>query len=574
MESRTEKGVNEPMLKLKNLNMQIKLFLLTGVTIFLMWLSLTTVGVRAIQSSYEKEVDHIVRQTISQSSLYVSTEFRNVIALVHYALLSNSLQQALRIPVESSNRYISIQSAAVPILDQLRLQSDLIDSAALITKDAVFQNSIYPAGYDLAALMDEAGSDRLIYWSNKPTYNPSTKHWVLPVIMRIPTGDFTVKNEAYIALSLDADYLFDYIRRTEDELNCALILHDGTTVIYGSEDTFANRGSDGVLESDTPMEVNDWSLCCILDKDTLYDGQNRAVGFIVIISLCIMALCLLFATLIAREISRPVVRLTEAAEKVAAGDYSATVHLTGTDELGVLGRAFNDMTAQIRRSITALEEKNALLVETQEQKRAAEMRVLQAQINPHFLYNTLDSIYWYSLSDRQKDIGNVVQRLAKMLRIALSKGSEYIPLEREIQHVTNYLEIESTIYQGRFTYEVETDHAVMGCTVLKILLQPLVENSITHGFANMERGGYIRVQVGQDANDLVLSVTDNGCGFPQEERTDAHTSEYSGFALKNLESRLQLHYGADARVLIHSIPTEKTTVTIKIRKNRVNSEDV
>lgn len=574
MESRTEKGVNEPMLKLKNLNMQVKLFLLTGVTIFLMWLGLTTVGVRAIQSSYEKEVDHIVRQTISQSSLYVSTEFRNVISLVHYALLSNSLQQALRIPAENSSRYISIQSAAVPILDQLRLQSDLIDSAALITKDAVFQNSIYPAGYDLAALMDEAGSDRLIYWSNKPTYNPSTKHWVLPVIMRIPTGDFTVKNEAYIALSLDADYLFDYIQRTEDELNCALILHDGTTVIYGSEDTFANRGSDGVLESDTPMEVNDWSLCCILDKDTLYDGQNRAVGFIVVISLCIMALCLLLATLIAREISRPVVRLTEAAEKVAAGDYSATVHLTGTDELGVLGRAFNEMTAQIRRSITALEEKNALLVETQEQKRAAEMRVLQAQINPHFLYNTLDSIYWYSLSDRQKDIGNVVQRLAKMLRIALSKGSEYIPVEREIQHVTNYLEIESTIYQGRFTYEVEADPAVMDCTVLKILLQPLAENSITHGFANMEHGGHIRVRVGQEADDLVMSVTDNGCGFPQEERTDAHTSEYSGFALKNLESRLKLHYGGDAKVCVTSIPTEETTVTIKIRKNRVNSEDV
>lgn len=524
MESRTEKG-GEPMLKLKNLNLQVKLFLLTGVTTFLMWLGLTTVGVRAIQSSYEKEVDHIVRQTISQSSLYVSTEFRNVISLVHYALLSDSLQQALRLPVENSNRYISIQSAAMPILDQLRLQSDLIDSAALITKDAVFQNSIYPAGYDLAALMDEAGSDRLIYWSNKPTYNPSTKHWVLPVVMRIPTGDFTVKNEAYIALSLDADYLFDYIQSTENELNCALILHDGTTVIYGSEDTFADRGSDGVLESDTPMEVNDWSLCCILDKDTLYDGQNRAVGFIVIISLCIMALCLLFATLIAREISRPVRRLTEAAEKIAAGDYSAAVHLTGTDELGVLGRAFNDMTAQIRRSITALEEKNALLVETQEQKRAAEMRVLQAQINPHFLYNTLDSIYWYSLSDRQRDIGNVVQHLAKMLRIALSKGSEYIPVERELQHVANYLEIESTIYQGRFTYEVEADPAVMSCTVLKILLQPLAENSITHGFANMERDGHIRVQVGQDADDLVLSVTDNGCGFPQEERTDAHTSE-------------------------------------------------
>ena len=562
------------MLKLKNLNLQVKLFLLTGVTIILMWLGLTTVGVRAIQSSYEKEVDHIVRQTISQSTLYVSTELRSVISLVHYALLSDSLQQALRLPPENSRRYISIQSAALPILDQLRLQSDLIDSAALITKDTVFQNGIYPVGYDLDELMANSGENSLIYWSNRPIYNPSTKHWVLPIIMRIPTGDFTVKNEAYIAISLDADYLFDYINRTEEELSCSLILHDGTTVIYGNEEAFADRGSMGVLESDTPMEINSWSLCCILDKDMLYDGQNRAVLFIVVISLCIMTLCLLIASAIAREISRPVIRLTEAAEKVAAGDYTATVHLTGSDELGVLGRAFNDMTAQIRRSITALEEKNALLLETQEQKRAAEMRVLQAQINPHFLYNTLDSIYWYSLSDRQKDIGNVVQRLAKMLRIALSKGSEYIPVEREVQHVTHYLEIERTIYSDRFTYEVEVDPAVRNCTVLKILLQPLAENSITHGFANMEHGGHIRVQVGQDADDLVLSVTDNGCGFPQEERTDAHTSEYSGFALKNLESRLQLHYGADACVLIHSIPTVETTVTIKIRKNRVNSENV
>lgn len=562
------------MLKLKNLNMQAKLMLLTGVTIVLMWLGLTTVGVRTIQSSYEKEVNHIVQQTISQSTLYVSTEFRNVISLVHYALLSDSLQQALKLPRENPNRYISIQAVAVPILDQLRLQSDLIESAVLLTQDAVFQNSIYPAGYNLDTLMQTAGTDRLIYWSNKATYNPATKHWVLPVLMRIPTGDFTVKNEAYIVIGLNADYLFDYISQTEKELNCSLILHDGTTVIYGDEEAFADRGNPRVLENDTPMEVNSWSLCCILDKDILYDGQNRAVVFIVGISALILCICLVIASAIAREISRPVVRLTEAAQRVAAGDYTATVNLTGMDELGVLGRTFNDMTAQIRQSVAALEEKNKQLVETQEQKRAAEMRVLQAQINPHFLYNTLDSIYWYSMSGRQKDIGNVVQRLAKMLRIALSKGSEYISMEREIQHVTNYLEIESTIYQGRFTYEVETNPAVLDCTVLKILLQPLAENSIAHGFANMERGGHIRVYAGMEQDALVLSVTDNGCGFPQEERTDAHTSEYSGFALKNLESRLKLHYGDDAQVAIHSIPMTETTVTIKIQKNRVNGSYV
>ena len=557
------------MLKLKNLNLQVKLFLLTGVTTFLMWLGLTTVGVRAIQSSYEKEVDHIVRQTISQSSLYVSTEFRNVISLVHYALLSDSLQQALRLPVENSNRYISIQSAAMPILDQLRLQSDLIDSAALITKDAVFQNSIYPAGYDLAALMDEAGSDRLIYWSNKPTYNPSTKHWVLPVIMRIPTGDFTVKNEAYIALSLDADYLFDYIQSTENELNCALILHDGTTVIYGSEDTFADRGSDGVLESDTPMEVNDWSLCCIMDKDTLYDGQNRAVGFIVIISLCIMALCLLFATLIAREISRPVRRLTEAAEKIAAGDYSAAVHLTGTDELGVLGRAFNDMTAQIRRSITALEEKNALLVETQEQKRAAEMRVLQAQINPHFIYNTLDNIRYLIPTDPQR-AQQLIGRFIGILRYSINNTKHNVTVKDDLKYLQDYLVIQSTRFGANFSYEIDIDDACMEFIIPKLLLQPLLENSIKYGFQK-KPCIHIRVRgwLGEDA--LYFTVEDNGGGVDETMleqlrdilRSDEVNIEHNG--LQNINRRIWLGYGGDSGLTIDSTEGEGFTVKLKLR---------
>lgn len=273
--------------------------------------------------------------------------------------------------------------------------------------------------------------------------------------------------------------------------------------------------------------------------------------------------------LVTRHMTGSIKNIVAAMKKAGAGDLAVRVRRDRKmpSEMETITDQFNRMMGQMNKLVEEVKMVSA-------RQKDAEITALEAQINPHFLYNTLDSIYWYSLSDRQRDIGNVVQHLAKMLRIALSKGSEYIPVERELQHVANYLEIESTIYQGRFTYEVEADPAVMSCTVLKILLQPLAENSITHGFANMERGGHIRVQVGQDADDLVLSVTDNGCGFPQEERTDAHTSEYSGFALKNLESRLQLHYGADARVLIHSIPTEKTTVTIKIRKSRVNSEDV
>ena len=309
------------------------------------------------------------------------------------------------------------------------------------------------------------------------------------------------------------------------------------------------------------------ALVSIVPRNVLMQESGKIIREMLIFYIIVCGISFVLLQLGTRPFLGRIRKLDTTMEAVDQGIMEPISVPEYRDELGRLTQRYNKMVEQIQH---LLEEQYVLGKE----KSEAQLYALQAQISPHFLYNTLDSIYWYSLSDRQRDIGNVVQHLAKMLRIALSKGSEYIPVERELQHVANYLEIESTIYQGRFTYEVEADPAVMSCTVLKILLQPLAENSITHGFANMERGGHIRVQVGQDADDLVLSVTDNGCGFPQEERTDAHTSEYSGFALKNLESRLQLHYGADARVLIHSIPTEKTTVTIKIRKSRVNSEDV
>lgn len=550
------------------LKMQTKIVALTLLTTVLMWGVLTAVAAAGMQRIYNQQVDRIIAQTVEQSSRYVSTELRDVVALVHYSLLNGALQAALRGDVKHNTKdYIVAQSVISPILTQLQIQNAYIESTALTVSDTVFQGDVYGADIDsLPLLLEQAAQSNLVYWGTETVLNSATGHMVLPVVLRVPTGDFSVKNEAYILINLDAERLFHHILTLEKELGCTLILHDGQKVIYGDPALFADLAQTRYVQSDTPLEINGWKLACIMDRETLYAPRNAAVREMMVSSLAVLTGCVLLAVLVARTISRPIVRLTGAAQRVASGDYTARVALPGGDEIGTLSRAFDSMTQKIAQNIAELEEKNVQLAQTQSQKRAAEIRTLQAQINPHFLYNTLDSVYWYSMSGRHKEIGLIVEKLSEMLRIGLSKGSEYITLAQEMRHAQDYLQIQQVIFSGKFDFSIRCDAQAQQHRVVKVLLQPLVENSIVHGFSNMEQGGHIDVYAGVEGECLVLRVTDNGCGFAAAQKVPA--SDYSGFALHNISERLALHYGQDASVSVESVPSERTAVTISIRRER------
>ncbi len=249
------------------------------------------------------------------------------------------------------------------------------------------------------------------------------------------------------------------------------------------------------------------------------------------------------------------------------GDFTVRSHLRGKDEIGELGQSFNSMCTQIEGYIAMLEEEKRQVARVEENKRKAEMRVLQAQINPHFLYNTLDSLYWYSISGKKDEIGQIVVDLSQMLRIGLSKGSEEISVEQELKHVENYLRIQKVIFSDKFDYEIVCGPDVGRYRIVKILLQPLAENSMVHGFADMESMGRIRVRAEIEGSEMAFRVTDNGCGFGSG--ANSHKSPYSGYAFKNIEERLKLHYGGDASIRVTSIPYEETTVEIRIRLERM-----
>lgn len=280
---------------------------------------------------------------------------------------------------------------------------------------------------------------------------------------------------------------------------------------------------------------------------------------------------------LAYSISRPIGQLASFMSKAQSGDLTIRYWGNRSDEIGRLGRSFNAMLAQISRllSLTELQAK---------QKREAELRSLQAHIKPHFLYNTLDTIHWMARSKGAEDIAEVVQSLSKLFRLGLSKGSDIIPLSDELEHIVSYLKIQHVRYSSKLDYSIEVEPHLRELYVLKLLLQPVVENAIYHGIKERRGPGHITIQVVERTGDLYLTVRDDGAGIPPD-RLDSlrnrlekavgasgetaepdmpvQDSTGSGYGILNVQARIRLTYGEPYGLDISSKLGEGTEVTIR-----------
>ncbi|WP_379133538.1 sensor histidine kinase [Paenibacillus sp. sgz500958] len=279
---------------------------------------------------------------------------------------------------------------------------------------------------------------------------------------------------------------------------------------------------------------------------------------------------------LAYSISRPIGQLMSFMSKAESGDLAIRYWGDRSDEIGMLGRSFNTMLAQISRllSLTELQER---------QKREAELRSLQAHIKPHFLYNTLDTIHWMARSKGAEDIAEVVQSLSKLFRLGLSKGSDIVPLADELEHIKSYLRIQQIRYSSKLAYSISADAELQESYVLKLLLQPIVENAIYHGIKERRGPGHISIDVTEKQGDLYLIVQDNGAGMSPERLAvltrklamvgQSHDSDEhepipvegtgSGYGILNVQARIRLTYGMDYGLHIESEPGVGTTVTAR-----------
>lgn len=272
-----------------------------------------------------------------------------------------------------------------------------------------------------------------------------------------------------------------------------------------------------------------------------------------------LILCLIISLLLSRSISHPVSRLDKAMELVKGGDLSIRIFTTRKDELGRLSESFNRMTADLKLYVESTVQKQKDLNDTT-------LKLYQTQLNPHFLYNTLDTIKWSAKIRQIPEIAILAENLAVILRSSIS-SRPFIPLSKELETIDNYIQIQKIRFSGRFHYETEIPDQLGACLVPKMILQPLVENAIIHGLDGCEHG-YICIYAVQENAVLSISVTDDGCGMSAEMEewinSDNPEKREGHLGLYNVINILKIYYGPEYGVRASVIPDEGTTVTITL----------
>jgi two-component system sensor histidine kinase YesM len=328
------------------------------------------------------------------------------------------------------------------------------------------------------------------------------------------------------------------------------------------------RGVSTVVEA----SVQDYMLTEVKQAEQQYKENQQRFTQLVLIYLILLPLVMGFsfvaAWIISASIYIPIKKLHDVTTTITKNDLQALMTSSNVDEITELGMSFNIMIGKIRQLLDAK-------IKEQENLKKAELRALQAQINPHFLYNTLDTIVWMAESNQSGQVIEIVRALSSFFRIALSKGRDWITIRQELEHVRSYLTIQKMRYRDILDFKIEVDDAILDGTILKLTLQPLVENALYHGIKNKREGGMITVRARCAADDLVLlEVQDDGVGLTpyklariqeaMNDDTDDFSFKESGFGLENVHKRIKLYYGKQYGLTIHSRYQEGTRVTVAI----------
>ncbi len=308
-----------------------------------------------------------------------------------------------------------------------------------------------------------------------------------------------------------------------------------------------------------------WKIVSVVTKKSLFSDLNQT-RVMALLNLVLAIFLMIFVNqYVAVRITDPLKKLEKSIQGIEM-KQQPVVYIGGSPEIQHLGLT-------IRFMVEELQELTDKMVKEQEEKRKNELDALQSQINPHFLYNTLDSIMWMIESERYEDAVSMVQDLGRLLRISLSRGKNVISVGDELQHARSYLAIQRYRYKNKFTSYFEVEPDIEQYKTIKLVIQPLIENAIYHGMEYMDGDGEIYIRAYARERDLYLEVEDNGPGMPEEQVENLLTGggesprqKGSGIGLKNVNQRIQLYFGAQYGLEIESEPDEGTTVRIHIPK--------
>jgi two-component system sensor histidine kinase YesM len=319
------------------------------------------------------------------------------------------------------------------------------------------------------------------------------------------------------------------------------------------------------------MRTTGWKVVGVNYRSELVENRDSIRTTYALWGLAFFAITIVLSVVVSTRISRPIKQLRKSMQAVEQGNFDIQADICSANEIGELGKDFNIMIYEIKKLLHRI-------TEQQEQKRKSELKALQMQINPHFLYNTLDSVIWMAEGKKQEEVITMSSALARLFRLSISRGKEIIDVASEVEHVANYLTIQKIRYKDKLDYRLEVPEDILGYKTVKIILQPLVENAIYHGIKNKAGTGIITISGSRTAAGIELTVHDDGVGMDPGrlerlrqslagEKEDEETepdSPHSGLGVRNVDERIKLYFGQGYGLAYESTEDQGTLVRIRL----------
>lgn len=324
---------------------------------------------------------------------------------------------------------------------------------------------------------------------------------------------------------------------------------------------------ESVVANSLKLKGCNWRVINIVKSKYLYRESDQVVRIIFIVAFICIIFSSIFSAFIAAGISKPLKDMSKIMRKVVAGSLNEKIEINRktSEEVIILQESYNFMIHKIQELLDKV-------YEEQSNKRIAEIKALEAQINPHFLYNTLDAIKWTALFQKANNTAEMANMLSKLLHISLGRGNEVIPLEEELEHVQCYLGIQKFRFNFNIDVNFNIDEETRKLKVPKIILQPIVENSILHGLSEKLKGGIIEINSSINKDKVNIEIIDNGCGFDINEgditkELKRKTGEsFSGIGIANVQERIKLICGKEYGVAVESEINQGTKIKISLPK--------
>lgn len=432
---------------------------------------------------------------------------------------------------------------------------------------------------------------RTMFWFQEPILQPTAHYFSPPytsesgenMIFATKYLDYNFgEDSGVLMIELSSDKIVNLARNTNlGKYGQIVILNNVNSLIFYSGDSVNDEMLQSIRNqtlgtstiyldgnqftlSINPITNTRWKIAIFINTNDSRIAINNFTITLGIISAIALVAIAIIVTFVVRGMINPLRKLERAMSDIEQSDFLQfnEVKVSGQKEVASLTNTFNLMMKRIRELMDKV-------VSEQISQRKSELKALQYQINPHFLYNTLDSIVWLIDDGQNSEASRMVVALAKLFRISISRGRNIITVKDELEHARSYLLIQSIRYSNGFKYEFDVQDEVLECTTVKLILQPLIENAIYHGIKNRIEEGIIKVKAYIENERIVFKVIDNGYGMKEEKisqiyETFKNPEINDGVGVKNVYLRLKLYYGEDADLTIESELDEGTTITLYI----------